>query len=169
MKETNLISIEIGRSCNLASIHTSCPSGDIDRYGDLDTTLPINNDQIVSLVSNAYINMEFKGMVAFHYYNEPLLYPDKISYIIDNVRKLVPHSKFFLNTNGYYIKDNVELVKKFSRITLSNYNNEDWSWLKEQLPSTCSLWVFNIRTLDGRKIILKNIPSLYFVIDLIRK
>jgi len=151
MKDTALISIEIGKACNLAKIHTRCPSADVDRYGNLDTSKPISTTQIIDLVVHAYKEMGFTGKVAFHYYNEPLLFADRVNFVIDEVRKIHPEAKFFLNTNGNYIRDNLDLVKKFNQITLSNYDNEDWTWLKEELGPDIWLWVWDIFTLDPRK------------------
>jgi len=150
MKDTGLLSIEIGRGCNLANVHTRCPSADVDRYGKLDTSNPITDDEILKMIFTLYNEMEFNGQIAFHYYNEPLMYANRMFGIIDKVRDKFPESKFFLNTNGTYIEKHLDKLHYFSTIILSNYDNKDWEWIREYLHPRCFLWVQS-GSLDLRK------------------
>lgn len=154
MEETNLISIEIGKGCDLAKVHTKCPISDVDRYGDLDISNPITDDKLIDIISQSY-SMGFKGEIAFHYYNEPLLYADRVFSIIERVRDLFPESRFFLNTNGNFIHKHLDKMYYFSTINLSNYEGKNWDWLKEHLHKNASLRVFDFG-LDSRKENFKN-------------
>lgn len=158
MKETALISIEIGTGCDLSSLHSKCPISDVDRYGDLDVSNPIKDEDIIKIISIFY-NIGFDGQIAFHYYNEPLLYGDRLFRLIEKIRDIKQDSKFFLNTNGNFIKKYLDKMHLFKTINISNYDRKDWSWLKEHLNKNCQLRILDYG-LDARKQNFKNYKTL---------
>lgn len=113
-----VISIEIGADCNLKNVHKCCPAGCIKRTGK---RLSIN--QIIEIMDQAIL-LNFKGLFAFHFYNEPLLYANEIY----DIKLKRPQYKFMLWTNGTLI-DN--LLKEgfdfniFQSIVITRYKGFD--------------------------------------------
>lgn len=65
--------------------------------------------------------LNFDGYVAFHYYNEPLLYIDKILEIINHA----PNNKYLLWTNGLLldrITENNKFLSLFEYICITCYD-----------------------------------------------
>jgi len=147
---TSLLTLEIGRGCDMAKDHDRCPSADLDRYGNLPQGEHLPDDLVIEIIVKAYKEMQFKGKVAFHYYNEPLMYAKRLFSIVKKVRELVPESEFFLNTNGTYVDKNLENLHYFKMIVLSNYYKKNWDYIKPYLVKDCHLWVQS-GDLDARK------------------
>ena len=113
-----VISIEIGSDCNLKNVHKCCPVNCIKRTG-----MQLSINQIVEIMDKA-IQLKFKGQFAFHFYNEPLLYADKIC----KIKSKRPDYKFMLWTNGTLIR---KLLKEgfdfniFQSIVITRYKGFD--------------------------------------------
>lgn len=88
MKGIRYLSIEIGPDCNLD--HEWCPRQRMVRKAD-----PLKVWEIVSVIREA-VKLGFDGEVAFHYYNEPCLYPERMAAVMD----ALPNQRFMLWTNG---------------------------------------------------------------------
>jgi len=88
------ISIEIGSDCNLKNIHTVCPANVMKR-SDKDI---LSVEEICKVMDEAVDN-GFKGFFAFHFYNEPLMYIDRIS----DVMQRRPQYKYLLWSNGVLV------------------------------------------------------------------
>lgn len=85
------LSFEIGPDCNLAEQHQFCP---VNRTRNLPGRR-ITPDDVVRVTDQA-VALGFVGYVGFHYYNEPLLYPD----FIREVARRSTHTRRVLWTNG---------------------------------------------------------------------
>jgi len=81
-------SVEIGPVCNMA--HKECPATVREIDGE---TMPI--ERVIEFVRDA-LSRGFEGFVGFHWYNEPTLYAERISAVID----AVPEARYMLVTNG---------------------------------------------------------------------
>lgn len=68
------ISIEIGSDYNLKSVHTICPANVMKR-SDKDI---LSVEEICEVMDEAVDN-GLKGLFVFHFYNESLMYLDRIS------------------------------------------------------------------------------------------
>lgn len=146
-KELQIISIEIGPHCNLAKLHNKCP---INLRNYKKNSRPITNDDIIKTIKDAYDN-GFNGEIAFHYYNEPLLYISQIKEIIG----LAPYAKYLLWTNGTLVKQNKDFLSLFNSIVVSCYTNKiykDMLKLKKYNPNIKRLILFSSENeLDDRK------------------
>lgn len=134
LRYTQYLIHEIGPQCNLARSHCKCPSGDRDRYGQLDTSTPLSDDVIVENISKAY-QMQFAGQCGFHYYNEPLVYWKRLKGLLPKIKASTPQAEFILWTNGTLIDAVVSPseLSAFSSIWISNYIGADWFWIKEHV------------------------------------
>ena len=96
IKDIQILSFELGNSCNLSHKHPWCPSNNIERYQDA-TTPPATNEHFLSFLDSIILR-GFKGLVAYHYYNEPCLVKERCEKMADAIhaRKL----KTLLWTNG---------------------------------------------------------------------
>lgn len=103
-----LLSFEICCTCNLKRDHAECP---INKREYADDRYRLDVDVIVDTIRRAR-KIGFKGMVSFHYYNEPLSQLDKILKIMD----LVPEQDFMVWTNALLLDRDVkknEFLKRF--------------------------------------------------------
>lgn len=137
-----LLSLEIGRACDMAGCHKECPSGDKDRYGDLPTDKKLTDDRISEIVREAH-DLGFNGEIAWHYYNEPLLFWKRMKPLMERLKSEVAGVKFCLWTNGSQIGTQVqpEELRVFNSIWVSNYLDRDWSFLSDIVD--------NFHVLDG--------------------
>jgi hypothetical protein len=114
LKYTQMINFEIGDKCNLTKIHFKCPSN-ADRPPGKELTDAI----IMDMVKKSY-EQEFRGFIAWHYYNEPLLQADRIFNLMEQIRNYFPQSRFLLWTNGT-ISLNDSRVKLFELVYCTDY------------------------------------------------
>jgi len=125
LKTTSLLSFEISNKCNLQKLHPKCPIN-LRQYKVKEKTL--NKEIIVKTIKQA-MDHGFTGMVAFHYYNEPLLNKDLILEIINEV----PTCKYLLWTNALLLDRKVEnndFLKKFSLVCITCYNKKDMPYFE---------------------------------------
>lgn len=143
LKYTQILSLEVGATCNLDTLHKWCPvSTRPDGKKEMD------DDKIVSLAVEAY-NLGFEGWVAFHFLNEPLLRPKRLDNIINKTKAIVPHSKFLLWTNGNFINTaNEEIISKFEWVVVSDYFKKGYDHYKKHVVGP-RLQV-NPEVVDGR-------------------
>jgi radical SAM protein with 4Fe4S-binding SPASM domain len=99
LNNLTILSFEIGNDCNLKHKHDKCPINH-RVYINKDYTLSI--EKILMCIEEAAL-LGFKGYIAFHYYNEPLLYKNKIETIIGYAKEY----KYLLFTNGLLLDRNV--------------------------------------------------------------
>jgi hypothetical protein len=151
VRYTQYLIFELGSKCNLAKEHWGrCPSGDKDRYGSLDTSRQLTDDQILQAARQAH-EMGFTGRIGFHYYNEPTLQWERMLDLMHNIGNAVPSQTFVLWTNGFNLNRLEQIPSDsglhFSDIVISNYFNKDWSWVQQY----CNRMEIGSGLLDGRK------------------
>jgi len=134
VKYTQFLVFEIGRQCNLADHHQRCPSGTPDRYGELDTSRALTDDVIVAAARLAYNQMGFRGNIAWHYYNEPMLQWGRIRGLIGKIREVAKRAKFTLWTNGTLLIEETEGLDLLHQIWVTNYQRKELSWLQSIAP-----------------------------------
>lgn len=125
MKDIQFLSIEIGDKCNLSNEHPLCP---ISYRQKRDKTL--TDDMIISIVKKAYEELGFTGYVAWHFYNEPLLYKKRMFALMKTLKETVKDVKFILWTNGELLKIDKKL-ELFDRVVITNYNNRPSSYFEQ--------------------------------------
>lgn len=101
IRDVQLLIFESGSECNLAEHHTKCPAslGEA-RYAKLDCSRPLDDHTIVETAKRFYGEFGFRGLVGFHYFNEPCLQIQRISGLAARIEKASPHARFILWTNG---------------------------------------------------------------------
>ena len=117
LSKLSLLSFEIGDRCNLQHIHDKCP---INCRTYKNTERCLDTDTILDSIQMAK-KLNFDGYIAFHYYNEPLLYLDRILEIINRA----PNNKYLLWTNGLLldrIPENNEFLSLFEYICITCYD-----------------------------------------------
>jgi hypothetical protein len=135
LKDTQFLIFEIGSECNLAHCHPKCPVKQRKREGR-----PLDDYTIIRHVEDAYTRFGFKGLVGWHYYNEPMMQIDRVLGLMEKIRVLVPTSRFVLWTNGTIISEDPRM-KLFGQVHVSDYFNQRDS-LIEAYKGIVSLDVF---------------------------
>jgi len=117
IKDIRFLSFEIGTTCNLSNKHSWCPINDQLRYPLHESKLLLNDNDIVKFAKSV-ISRGFNGEIAFHYYNEPCLSPDRMK----NIMNQLPVAKFILWTNGLLLRNlDQKLIKSMNRVCISIY------------------------------------------------
>ena len=147
MEYTQFLIFEACRGCNLATEHTRCPSSDLERWARVDTSRKLSDPLVVETARRAYHDHNFRGLVGFHYYNEPTLVYDRLLFLIHRIREVVPWAGFVLWTNGTRLHPGMEELDVWAQIWITNYRNQDWGWLHGNGPRVTVLG----GGLDGRR------------------
>lgn len=120
LSRLQLLTFEVGQTCNLAELHPWCPVNRPERRQPM-ARAPMSDDQIVAF-AQACAGNGFQGRIAFHYYNEPLL-------SLTRILELQPRlpRPLALWTNGELIDSNripriEEWVEKFEKIYITDHN-----------------------------------------------
>ncbi|HEX3043209.1 MAG TPA: SPASM domain-containing protein [Bacillota bacterium] len=116
LSETKILTFEIGARCNLEKVHKKCPINSRIAHQEFGS---LSIPDVVKAVQEAK-ELNFKGAVAFHYYNEPLLYRDKMLAIMD----CLPDTKFLLWTNGLLLRspeNENDFLRRFYFIVITCY------------------------------------------------
>jgi len=92
-KYTYRVTFELSNLCNYADIHKKCPL-------NLETKQHILSTKIVYETIDCLSEFDFKGYVAFHRYNEPLI-DSRLLDFIGYARKKCPQTDIYILTNGY--------------------------------------------------------------------
>lgn len=108
------LSFEIGPRCDLAREHEWCPAHNRRFKGGL-----LETSTIIHCV-NMSRALGFAGFIGFHFYNEPLLYPERIAEVMD----ACPKMRYMLWTNGIHI--DLELVERFDWVVKSDYADPNY-------------------------------------------
>jgi len=103
---TKRIMFELSNICNYSMIHLKCP---INLMRDNPTILP---SKIFYGCIDSLKKHEFKGEIAFHNYNEPLIDP-RLFKFIEYIKKALPKNEIYICTNGFYLTQTMadELVE----------------------------------------------------------
>lgn len=116
LSKLGMITFEVGTDCNLKNAHKECP---INFRKFLDDDTPMTDEEIGAAMRDA-LELGFKGYFAFHLYNEPLMYADRIKKIIS----MNPGNRYLLWTNGTYFKNKVEdneIISLFESVIITGY------------------------------------------------
>ena len=117
MQRLQLLSFEIGRTCNLAADHPWCPVNFMARpEGEI-------SDVDILVFAGACQTHGFRGLIAWHYYNEPMLEFSRVIRLSDSLREIGLPSGLW--TNGSLIDpDDLSWVQHFSRIWITLHDPE---------------------------------------------
>ncbi len=116
LQYTQLINFEIGDKCNLTKMHPECPSNAVRSGKEL------TDEKILGLVNEIYTKYGFRGFIAWHFYNEPLLQADRIFNLMEQIRKDFPKSRFLLWSNCTILPED-DRIKLFEDAYLTDYLN----------------------------------------------
>jgi len=122
MQFTSFLTFELGAKCNLGKVHVMCPNMSPERYGSVETTRQLDDDTIIATAARMYLEFGFRGMVAWHYYNEPTIYAERMFAIMRQLLYVIPQVRFVLWTNGTMIPHNCADYSMFSRIFVTDYS-----------------------------------------------
>lgn len=117
LSKTSIISMEIGEKCNLSSLHDKCPINNRE-YKKMINHFTVDN--AIKIIQESK-SLNFTGCFAFHYYNEPLLYKDKIIEIISRCFD----EKYLLWTNGTLLSEIIEenrFLDLFYKVNITCYD-----------------------------------------------
>jgi hypothetical protein len=134
MRFLQFLNFELTQECNLANDHPLCPVSDAQRRQFTDTRRHLSDDVVREIAVRAYKELGFRGLVGFHYYNEPLLEKERMLGLIEAIRKQVPAARFVLWTNGELIHPPAAGLAVFDQIWVTNYARRDYSFLKNVVP-----------------------------------
>ncbi|MEW6601097.1 MAG: tetratricopeptide repeat protein, partial [Nitrospirota bacterium] len=143
LKHTNRVSFELSNLCNYAGIHRKCPLHHISGP----VILP---SRIVRDVTDTLAEDNFKGTIAFHTYNEPLIDPRLFTFI-HYARKTCPESHIYICTNGYYFNEILgqEMTEAgVSEIHISAYSQSEYNRLqsiKLEIPYSVEIMILDDR------------------------
>lgn len=122
MALTQLLCFELGSECNLGEAHRRCPNQHPERYSHVDTSRVLDDDTIVEVAERMYGEFHFTGLVAWHYYNEPLIQAQRMFGLMDRIKERVPQSRFLLWTNGTYLPEDCSEFRVFDQAFISTYH-----------------------------------------------
>lgn len=145
-----ILSFEIGNDCNLKQIHEKCP---INHRTYVNIEYALSTKKIVECIKEA-MSIGFTGHVAFHYYNEPLLYKDKIEAIIHSAKEY----KYLLFTNGLLLDENINnnsILKLFDVIYITCYEPNHMDFFRKIQDRYSNVKIFDW-DLDDRAEIYKS-------------
>jgi len=120
MKYTQMLMLELGHLCNLAKEHGACPTTTRKK---VTVGMPLSQIERVAIGSAAYKQHGFRGIIGFHYYNEPMLRAREVFDTMLAIKDEVPMARFILWTNGTITPDD-ENMRLFDRIVCSNYKDD---------------------------------------------
>jgi len=127
MNRQQLLVFEISDQCNLAATHAAhCPISEIRRPPGR----PLSDDEILECVRTAYREMGFRGLIAWHWYCEPMLQWDRLRSLMAKIKTQVPEAGFLLWTNGTILPDNLKDLSIFSKIVVTAYREHDWNSMR---------------------------------------
>lgn len=115
LSNVQILVLELGSECNYAKEHPACPVS-IRPKGDKALT----DEKVIELVDDAYNKLGFTGYVAWHYYNEPMLYWKRMLKLMEKVKEKVPQVRFLLWTNGSILIDDPRF-DMFERVQVTDY------------------------------------------------
>jgi hypothetical protein len=122
---------ELHRECNLAESHTWCPAH--QRQAWANGSLELRDIERVALV--AHREFSFRGVIGFHYYNEPMAQWQRVVSCVKRLSRAIPGQEFALWTNGTYIHpDMAQDLTKFTAVIVSNYGDLDLAMIERTAP-----------------------------------
>lgn len=151
IRDVQILVFEIGQDCNLAPHHVRCPANKgVARYEKLDCSRPLDDDTILDTAKRFYGEFGFNGLIAYHYYNEPCLYLERMVRVSKAIRDAVPQSKFLLWTNGTLLPDKTGMLSIFDIIRVTHYGGQHSPVNLHCTKQDCSRIVVQSAHLDAR-------------------
>jgi radical SAM protein with 4Fe4S-binding SPASM domain len=130
LQRTSRFSIELSNLCNLSIFHKKCPLHGVKEP-------KILSEKIVFQILNICKKYNFEGTIAYHTYNEPGIDP-RLMLFINKARELLPKVEILLQTNGFYLDQNLaeEYVNHGTNIIrVSAYTGSEYERLRKiKLP-----------------------------------
>jgi hypothetical protein len=120
MDKTQFLIFELGRQCNLGAIHTACPNLHKDRFAE--SIRELDDETILRIARDVYWDHGFRGLVGWHYYNEPLLQQERMFRLMDAIKWECPQAGFILWTNGTRLPADCAEFAKFDQIHITDYS-----------------------------------------------
>ena len=93
MNLTQFLIFEICEECHRGHEHTWCPNRHAARWAHSCGRRPVTDEQIVAIVRDAYGRHGFRGLVGWHYYNEPLCAWWRLRPLLARLQREVPASR----------------------------------------------------------------------------
>lgn len=149
MRYTQFLIFESGRECNLGASHTRCPNLNPLRCEHCDTSRPLTDEKIIDACDQAYNSLGFRGLIGWHYYNEPLMTRDRILPLMTKIRARVSTARFVLWTNGDLLPKSgpeLESLRAFDMAWVTIYGTDRYKQIRGVIPAT----TFCRWQLDGR-------------------
>lgn len=150
---TQFLIFEAGPDCNLADKHPQCPNSDSARFANTAGRRPVTDDMILDTCRRMYRHYGFRGAVGWHYYNEPLLYADRVFPLMETIRAEIPEARFVLWTNGTMIpsaEPGLDRLGAFDFAWVTNYDGADYSRIRRAVPNaTIVRWGLDARKKPG--------------------
>lgn len=145
MQFTQFAIFEVGNDCNLKKNHVKCPC--LERYQATKNKPIMTDEMIIDNAAALYNQHGFAGLVGFHYYNEPMIYIDRIKRLIDGIKAKAKNASFVLWTNGTLLPEDCKSLDIFDKAWLTNYDGGNYERIREGIPNT----TFVKWQLDNRK------------------
>jgi hypothetical protein len=133
MRNTQIATFELGPACNLGTEHKACPNLHPDRCAGCQKDKRLTDAQIIDTATALYHEHGFRGAIAWHYYNEPLIYAERMYALMTTLRDRCPEARFLLWSNGELLPPEgpeLDKLKAFDYAWLTNYHNQDFSRAK---------------------------------------
>lgn len=121
MDRTQFAIFEISPACNFATKHAKCPSASPERFATANRLRSLSDDQIAAAAQSLYRDFGFRGMIGWHYYNEPLLSWDRLRPLMARIQAETPEARFILWTNGVHLPVDGEGLEAFSAAWVTDY------------------------------------------------
>jgi hypothetical protein len=140
LRYTQFFCMELGAECNLE--HKECPVTVWKRGG---REMP--DDMRVSLAVEAYRLFGFRGLIGFHYFNEPTIQWTRLAGLMESIRESVPASRFVLWTNGTILPKDAR-IGMLEQVYVSDYFG-DGDKIKKHYAAVPKVTVLS-PNMDGR-------------------
>ena len=113
---TQFIIFEIGSRCNLGHLHKECPNMVRQAIGPKVLT----DDLILRCIREAYGELNFTGLVGWHFHNEPMIEHERIFSLME----ACPEARYVLWTNGTIQPDD-KRINLFEQVHCTDYTGID--------------------------------------------
>jgi hypothetical protein len=114
------LTFETSRACTMTRDHPKCPIGHPERYRFGLKDKPLTDDQVFEFWRWAH-RREFRGIILWHWYNEPTLSMPRIRRLMERIKAVDPYQPFQLFSN-----DPAAPFAEFDLIKLTDYSlNKD--------------------------------------------
>lgn len=137
------VSLALSNMCNYADIHRKCPASEV-------SVKEIMKRKNIENIVLQLKNLNFKGVISFHIYNEPSIDP-RLFDIIKYIKKNLTDVEIYLYSNGFYLNQDMisELEELVDVMTVTAYGKQELERIKQFVDTTMGFHVF-LGNLDDR-------------------